>query len=103
MAVSVGTAPDSWGVWFPDDRRQPPWTQFLDEVVVAGYDTIEIGPYGYLPPNPASCRPSWRNAGYQRRPDSSCRTSTYRNTWPAMKGDVAALVSCSRPSEPATS
>ena len=45
----VGTAPDSWGVWFPDDPRQTPWARFLDEVARAGYEWLELGPVGYLP------------------------------------------------------
>lgn len=45
----LGTAPDSWGVWFADDPAQTPWPRFLDEVVTAGYDWLELGPYGYLP------------------------------------------------------
>ncbi len=45
----IGTAPDSWGVWFPDDPRQTPWQRFLDEVAEAGYHYVELGPYGYLP------------------------------------------------------
>jgi inosose dehydratase len=49
MAIHVGTAPDSWGVWFPVDERQTPWQRFLDEVALAGYDAIELGPFGYLP------------------------------------------------------
>ena len=49
MKVTIGTAPDSWGVWFPDDPRQTPWQRFLDEVTEAGYKYIELGPYGYLP------------------------------------------------------
>ncbi|MFF7970335.1 TIM barrel protein [Streptomyces sp. NPDC007905] len=51
--IRVGSAPDSWGVWFPDDPRQVPWERFLDEVSGAGYDWIELGPYGYLPTDPA--------------------------------------------------
>ena len=51
-ALRIGTAPDSWGVWFPDDPRQTPWRRFLDEVVAAGYVWIELGPYGYLPTDP---------------------------------------------------
>ncbi|MEV0277343.1 sugar phosphate isomerase/epimerase [Streptomyces sp. NPDC050610] len=47
--IRVGSAPDSWGVWFPDDERQVPWPRFLDEVAGAGYEWIELGPYGYLP------------------------------------------------------
>ncbi|MGC0252383.1 sugar phosphate isomerase/epimerase family protein [Pseudactinotalea sp. Z1748] len=49
----IGSAPDSWGVWFDDDPRQPPWQRFLDEVSQAGYRYIELGPFGYLPTDPA--------------------------------------------------
>jgi len=52
VSIHVGTAPDSWGVWFANDARQTPWQRFLDEVAAAGYDTIELGPYGYLPTEP---------------------------------------------------
>jgi inosose dehydratase len=50
--VDIGTAPDSWGVWFADDPQQTPWARFLDEVAEAGYTRIELGPYGYLPTDP---------------------------------------------------
>ncbi|MEU0986791.1 sugar phosphate isomerase/epimerase [Streptomyces sp. NPDC005953] len=50
--IRVGSAPDSWGVWFPDDPLQVPWQRFLDEVAQAGYEWIELGPYGYLPTDP---------------------------------------------------
>lgn len=50
--IRIGTAPDSWGVWFPDDPKQIPWDRFLDEVVAAGYHWIELGPFGYLPTDP---------------------------------------------------
>ncbi|MCQ4084666.1 sugar phosphate isomerase/epimerase [Streptomyces sp. RB6PN25] len=51
--LRIGSAPDSWGVWFPDDPQQVPWRRFLDEVAEAGYEWIELGPYGYLPTDPA--------------------------------------------------
>ncbi len=51
MSITIGTAPDSWGVWFPADPRQTSWQRFLDEVVEAGYEAVELGPYGYLPPD----------------------------------------------------
>ena len=54
--IHLGTAPDSWGVWFPDDPHQVPWQRFLDEVVAAGYTRIELGPYGYLPTDPDQLR-----------------------------------------------
>lgn len=50
--IRVGTAPDSWGVWFPNDPNQVPWKRFLDEVQAAGYHWIELGPFGYLPTDP---------------------------------------------------
>ncbi len=50
--ILVGSAPDSWGVWFPDDPNQTPYTRFLDEVADSGYQWIELGPYGYLPTDP---------------------------------------------------
>ncbi|MGD0245848.1 MAG: TIM barrel protein [Streptosporangiaceae bacterium] len=51
--LRLGTCPDSWGVWFADDPRQTPWTRFLDEVAEVGYPWLELGPYGYLPTDPA--------------------------------------------------
>ena len=52
----VGSAPDSWGVWFPDDPRQTPWSRFLDEIARAGYEWVELGPHGYLPPEAGTLR-----------------------------------------------
>ena len=48
----LGSAPDSWGVWFPEDEHQTPWNRFLDELTEAGYEWLELGPYGYLPTDP---------------------------------------------------
>ncbi|WP_316669323.1 TIM barrel protein [uncultured Propionibacterium sp.] len=49
----LGSAPDSWGVWFPDNPRQVPGTRYLDEIAQAGYRYMELGPYGFLPTDPA--------------------------------------------------
>jgi inosose dehydratase len=54
--VTIGTAPDSWGVWFPDDPVQVKPEVFLDEAAKAGYEWIELGPYGYLPTDPSELR-----------------------------------------------
>ena len=51
--LRLGTCPDSWGVWFADDPFQTPWERFLDEVAEVGYEWLELGPYGYLPTDPA--------------------------------------------------
>ncbi|GAA2606427.1 sugar phosphate isomerase/epimerase [Streptomyces roseoviolaceus] len=50
--LCLGSAPDSWGVWFPEDEHQVPYPRFLDELVQAGYEWLELGPYGYLPTDP---------------------------------------------------
>jgi inosose dehydratase len=50
--LCLGSAPDSWGIWFPEDEHQVPRTRFLDELVQAGYKWLELGPYGYLPTDP---------------------------------------------------
>lgn len=46
MAIQVGIAPDSWGVWFPAHEKQPPWERCMDEMKLAGYAGIELGPWG---------------------------------------------------------
>jgi inosose dehydratase len=51
--LRLGTAPDSWGVWFPSDPHQVGWQQYLDEVAKAGYVYTELGPQGFLPQDPA--------------------------------------------------
>src|SRR5215213_7705508 len=54
--LSLGTAPDSWGVWFAQDDHQVGWEQYLDEVTLAGYLYTELGPQGFLPQDPAQLR-----------------------------------------------
>jgi|SRR5579871_1843086 len=54
--IHLGSAPDSWGVWFADDPKQTRWERFLDELVVAGYEWFELGPYGYLPTDASRLR-----------------------------------------------
>jgi inosose dehydratase len=51
--LKLGSCPDSWGVWFAADPLQTPWNRFLDELSAAGYEWLELGPYGYLPTDPA--------------------------------------------------
>jgi inosose dehydratase len=54
--LRLGTAPDSWGVWFPDDPQQVSWSTYLDEAATAGYRWTELGPYGYLPTDAGQLR-----------------------------------------------
>jgi inosose dehydratase len=61
--LRLGSCPDSWGVWFPDDPNQTPWHRFLDELANAGYRWLELGPYGYLPTDPARLRDEVQRRG----------------------------------------
>jgi inosose dehydratase len=54
--LRLGTAPDSWGVWFPRDDHQVTWEQYLDELPKAGYVWTELGPFGFLPNEPERLR-----------------------------------------------
>jgi inosose dehydratase len=54
--LRLGTAPDSWGVWFAEDPHQVSWRQYLDELPRAGYVWTELGPQGFLPQDPARLR-----------------------------------------------
>jgi inosose dehydratase len=55
-SLRLGTAPDSWGVWFADDSQQVDWWRYLDEAQAAGYRWTELGPYGYLPTDAVKLR-----------------------------------------------
>jgi inosose dehydratase len=62
--LHLGTAPDSWGVWMPSgDPLQLPWESYLDQVVEAGYRYSELGPFGYLPPDPGVVREAYARRG----------------------------------------
>jgi len=49
-AITIATAPCSWGVWYADGSpADTPWSVFLDQAAEAGYESLELGPEGYLP------------------------------------------------------
>jgi len=59
----VGTAPDSWGVWFADDDKQIHWQRTLDQMAAAGYRYVETGPFGYFPTDPGKLQREMSNRG----------------------------------------
>ncbi len=61
--IRVGSAPDSWGVWFPDDPQQTPYDRFLDEVAASGYKWIELVRTVTCPPIRRGCSRSSAPAG----------------------------------------
>lgn len=85
--LRLGSAPDSWGVWFADDPAQTPWERFLDEIAAAGYEWLELGPYGYLPTDPARLGDELAKRGL-RTSGAAVAASLHRSdTW---DDDVAA-------------
>jgi inosose dehydratase len=50
VSITITTAPCCWGVDDLKNPNLPPWERVLDEVQAAGYDGMELGPHGYIPP-----------------------------------------------------
>lgn len=48
----IANAPCSWGVAYPTGNAVT-WQHYLDEVAEAGYRGTELGPFGFLPKDPA--------------------------------------------------
>ena len=88
MKLTIGTAPDSWGVWFPDDPKQTPWHRFLDEVVEAGYEWIELGPYGYLPTDLSALQPELNSRGLNVCATFIMRALHQASAWPEIEEEV---------------
>lgn len=88
MNVTIGSAPDSWGVWFSSDARQTPWNRFLDEVVEAGYEWIELGPYGYLPTDLGVLKNELDRRKLKVSGSFVMRHLEDARAWPEIEGDV---------------
>ncbi|MBA3870660.1 MAG: TIM barrel protein [Anaerolineae bacterium] len=66
MTIRMGNAPVSWGIYeFKDIEPKYPYERVLDEIVETGYTGIELGPWGYLPTNPAVLKPILDKKGLQ--------------------------------------
>lgn len=89
----IGSAPDSWGVWFPDDPQQTPWERFLDEVAAAGYTRIELGPYGYLPTDPKQLSEELDKRGLTMTAGTIFEHLHRADSWDSTWKDVSAAAS----------
>ncbi len=89
----IGTAPDSWGVWFPDDPQQTSWQRFLDEAATAGYTRIELGPYGFLPTDPHRLRDELDRRGLTMTAGTIFEHLHRPDSWDTTWRDVAAAAS----------
>ena len=63
MTLELATGPVCWGVDFAEAEGNPPWPDVLDGIVRAGYAWLELGPYGYLPRDPARLRDELESRG----------------------------------------
>ena len=95
-AAMLGTAPDSWGVWYADDPQQTPWTRFLDECVESGYTRIELGPYGYLPTDPSRLRDELDRRGLTVTAGTIFEHLHRENSWDEVHSKVSAVAELTR-------
>lgn len=49
VPITITCAPCCWGVDDVKNPHLPAWEHVLDEARAAGFDGLELGPYGYLP------------------------------------------------------
>ncbi len=92
----LGTAPDSWGVWYPDDPAQTPWQRFLDECAGAGYTRIELGPYGYLPTDPGRLREEVESRGLTVTAGTIFEHLHRKDSWDDVYSKVSAVAELTR-------
>jgi inosose dehydratase len=86
MPLAIGTNPDAFGIWSPEDQERFPAARWLDAVAATGYREIELGPIGYLGLDGRSIRNELRRrdlsltAGYLSRltPHGSDRLDAIR-------------------------
>lgn len=66
MPIKIASAPVSWGIYeFDGAANQFPYKQVLDEIAGTGYTGLELGPWGYLPTDPAVLREELESRGLQ--------------------------------------
>lgn len=88
MQVHIGSAPDSWGVWFPQDEKQTPWNRCLDEIAAAGYEWTELGPYGYLPTDLETLRSELDQRGLKASASFAMSHLEDPDAWPEVERQV---------------
>ena len=88
MNITIGSAPDSWGVWFPSDPQQTPWHRFLDEIVEADYEWTELGPYGYLPTDLPTLRSELNSRGLKVTGTFAMANVEEPSLWPELERQV---------------
>src|SRR3954447_14303882 len=57
--LQLGIAPDSWGVWFPEDPHQVTWRQYLDEIARAATCGLSLAHRAFCRRIQPSCATNW--------------------------------------------
>jgi inosose dehydratase len=88
--LSIGNAPCSWGIYYPQDNRYTP-DQYLDQVREAGYATTELGPLGFLPTDAARLKDALAARGLALTGATHVHTLADPSTRDALLATVARL------------
>ena len=89
IQVTIGTAPCSWGVWWPDGTpSRTPYNDFLDQAAQAGYKTLELGPVGYLPTDVEQLRDELDSRGLSICGGTACYEFLKASSFADVRKDV---------------
>ena len=88
MTVMIGGSPESWGVVAASSPSQTPPGRFLDEVADAGYEWIELGPYAYLPTDPATLSAELDRRGLRLAAAAAISPLEDPAAWPELEQEV---------------
>lgn len=92
LHVTIGTAPCSWGVWWPDGTPSgTPYNVFLDQAAAAGYQALELGPVGYLPTDIEQLREELAQRGLSICGGTACFEFLKSDSFQEVKADVDAI------------
>ena len=89
LQVTIGTAPCSWGVWWPDGTPSgTPYDIFLDQAAEAGYKALELGPVGYLPTDIGQLREELARRDLSICGGTACYDFLKARSFADVRGDV---------------
>lgn len=64
MSIQIASAPVSWGIYeFEGIAPKYPYTRVLDEIAATGYTGTDLGPWGFLPTDPAELSAALQTRG----------------------------------------
>lgn len=89
LQITIGTAPCSWGVYWPDGTpSRTPYNVFLDQAAQAGYKALELGPVGYLPTDEGQLRDELGRRGLAICGGTACYDFIKASSFAELRPDV---------------